>query len=82
MVRVAVFEVPALFASPGYDAVSVTDPAAEEVTVTLHELIVLDVPSGAKTHDSLAEIAPDPEPETVTVPVGAYPLIVTLHVDV
>ena len=48
MVRVAVFEVPALFASPGYDAVSVTDPAAEEVTVTLHELIVLDVQAGPR----------------------------------
>lgn len=82
MVRVFVPVLPALFASPGYDAVSVTDPAVAEVMVALHELIVVDVPNGAKAQVALADIEPDPVPETVTIPVGAYPLTVILHVAV
>jgi len=83
MLRAAVLVPAALFVSPGYEAVNVTDPAVAEVIVTLHELVVMDVPSGASTQDSLAEIEPDPPvAETVTTPVGEYPFTVTLHVEV
>ena len=69
MVIEAVFELPLLFASPAYDAVSVSFPAVVPDTVREH-CDSVDFTVERMHVAGLRETAPAPDWEKVTFPVG------------